>query len=179
MHGAAAASGGADVSRGGGSARHRAREMALQALYAIDLTRSRRPGRHLGERSGEARDPRDWQRIFDGVAAHFEAPPRARTFALELVEQVAARGEELDATIAAQTRNWRISRMATVDRNILRVAAYELRYTETPSAVVLNEAVELARRFGSDGSSAFVNGILDAVARAVREESPSPREREQ
>ena len=166
------------MSGGGGSARHRAREMALQALYAIDLTRSRRAARDIGEQSEEAWAPRDSQRIFDGVAAHFEAPPRARAFALELVEQVAARGEELDAAIAAQTRNWRISRMATVDRNILRVAAYELRYTETPSAVVLDEAVELARRFGSDGSSAFVNGILDAVARTVREEGPGPRERE-
>ena len=59
--------------------------------------------------------------------------------------------------------------MAAVDRNILRLASYELAHTETPPAVIINEAVELARRFGSDRSPAFVNGIIDAVARAARE----------
>ncbi len=71
--------------------------------------------------------------------------------------------------IGAQAQNWRVSRMAAVDRNILRMASYELAFTDTPTAVVLNEAVDLARQFGSDPSPAFVNGILDAVARAVRE----------
>lgn len=152
-----------------GSSRHRAREVALQVLYAIDLIRSRWA---VTGAEGCAVDPSDSRRIFGGVADNFEAPTRAQPFASELVEQVAARGEELDATIAGQACNWRISRMATVDRNILRLGTYELRYTETPSAVVLNEAIELARRFGSDSSPAFVNGILDAIARVVRAEVP-------
>lgn len=148
-----------------GSSRRRAREVALQVLYAVDLIRSQRAARGVPEPAVAATDS---HRIFDGVAAHFEAPERARAFASDLVEQVAAHGEELDAVIAGQASNWRIPRMAMVDRNILRLGAYELCYTETPSAVVMNEAIELARRFGSDNSPAFVNGILDAVARAVR-----------
>jgi N utilization substance protein B len=143
--------------------------VALQVLYAVDLVRSHRQEGDAGECVVE---PCDWVRIFDGVADNFEAPARAKGFASELVEQVAARGEELDATIALQASNWRISRMAAVDRNILRLGTYELRYTETPSAVVLNEAIELARRFGSDSSPAFVNGILDAIAREVRGGAP-------
>jgi N utilization substance protein B len=141
--------------------------MALQVLYAFDLACSRRAARGVEEHTAE---PSDSHRVFGGVAENFEAPARAQAFASELVEQVAARGQELDATIAVQACNWRISRMAAVDRNILRIGAYELCHTDTPAAVVLNEAIELARRFGSDNSPAFVNGILDAVARAVRED---------
>ena len=75
--------------------------------------------------------------------------------ALELVVQVGARGEELDARVAEHARNWRVVRMARVDRNILRLASYELLHTDTPAAVILDEAVELARRYGSDTSPAF------------------------
>ena len=74
----------------------------------------------------------------------------------------------LDEAIAEHARNWRVSRMAAVDRNVLRLAAFELVHTETPIGVVLDDAVELARSFGSDASPAFVNGILDALARSVR-----------
>ena len=74
---------------------------------------------------------------------------------------------ELDALLSEHATNWRISRMATVDRNILRIGAFELAHTETPTRVVLDEAIELARRFGDDPSPAFVNGVLDAVARAI------------
>lgn len=158
-----------------GSSRHRAREVALQVLYAIDLGRSRRAAGSVEEGVRGPWHPSELRQIFDEVTANFEAPVRARAFASELVERVAVRGEELDAAIAGQARNWRISRMAAVDLNILRLAAYELRYTETPAAVVLDEAIELARRFGSDGSPAFVNGILDALARSVRGERPSPK----
>ncbi len=140
-----------------GSSRHRSREVALQALYAIDV---------LTVRGGSAASA---QEIFEGVAANFEMPEGARMFAKELVCEVSRREAELDITIAARARNWRVSRMAAVDRNILRLASYELAHTETPPAVIINEAVELARRFGSDRSPAFVNGIIDAVARAARE----------
>jgi N utilization substance protein B len=139
------------------SSRHRSREAALQVLYAIDLARAR-----------EGREP-PAQEVFEAVAEHFEMPEGAVAFAKELVCGAIREQGALDRCIAAHARNWRLERMAAVDRNILRVAAFELGHTDTPTAVVLNEAVELARRFGSDESPAFVNGILDAVAGALRE----------
>jgi N utilization substance protein B len=107
--------------------------------------------------------------VFEGVAENFEMPDGAREFAQELVANVSDHLLEVDRVIGDLAVNWRVSRMAAVDRNILRLATCELTYTTTPTAVVLDEAVELARRYGSDGSSAFVNGVLDAVAKAVRE----------
>ena len=106
----------------------------------------------------------DARAVFEGIAANFEAPASAQDFAWVLVSEVCARAVELDEKIAARARNWRISRMAAVDRNILRLGAYELAHTSTPAPVVIDEAVELARRYGSDASPAFVNGILDALA---------------
>ena len=105
---------------------------------------------------------------FDRIAEHFSVPGSAILFARVLVAGVAARAGELDELVGQHARNWRVSRMAAVDRNVLRLAVYELRETETPVAVVIDEAVDLARRFGSDTSPSFVNGILDAVAREVR-----------
>jgi len=184
----------------GGSSRRRAREVALQVLYAIDLGADR-PRRLAVDaspvaavvESGEpgasslasdaaaepdagdlladpafAIDGSDADRVFDVIAAHFEMPESARVFARELAVAVRARLEQVDAAIVRHARNWRLVRMAVVDRNILRLGSYELEFTDTPVAVVLNEAVDLARRFGSDASPAFVNGILDAIAREVR-----------
>jgi N utilization substance protein B len=160
-----------------GSSRRRGREVALQVLYAIDLATDRprtRPGQDASagrETKQTPRTPRapDATAVFEAVAAHFEMPAAARAFALELAASVRAQVETVDAIVAAHARNWRIERMAAVDRNILRLATYELRFTDTPTAVVLNEAIDLARRFGGDTSPAFVNGILDAVARDLRE----------
>ena len=105
---------------------------------------------------------------FDRITENFSVPGSAIAFARILVAGVAAQTTELDELVGQHARNWRVSRMAAVDRNVLRLAAYELRDTETPVAVVIDEAVDLARRFGSDTSPSFVNGILDAVAREVR-----------
>jgi N utilization substance protein B len=141
------------------ASRHRSREVALQVLYAADVA------------SRGGRPAACEQEVFESVAAHFEMPEGARAFAKELVCEVGRHREELDALIAAHTRNWRLERMTAVDRNVLRLGAYELRCTDTPTPVVIDEAVELARRFGGDASPAFVNGLLDGLARAVR----SPR----
>jgi len=130
--------------------------VALQVLYAVDLSGQGGSGSQLG--TDEA---------FDLVSENFELPEGARAFAKELLNGVVQHREELDALIAAHATNWRISRMAAVDRNILRIGAYELVHTDTPKQVILDEAVELARRFGDDPSPAFVNGVLDAVGRAV------------
>ena len=112
------------------------------------------------------------QAAYERVAAHFEMPEGSRAFAKELVVSVSQNQTSLDELIAGHARNWRVSRMAAVDRNVLRLAAFELVHTETPIGVVLDEAVELARRFGSEKSPAFVNGILNALAHAVRTDAP-------
>ena len=140
------------------SSRHRSREVALQALYALDVARLR--GDERAPTAGEA---------YERVSCHFEMPEGGRAFAKELVISVSKHQESLDEEIAGHARNWRVPRMAAVDRNVLRIAAFELVHTQTPIGVILDEAVELARRFGSDASPAFVNGILDALAHAVRE----------
>lgn len=158
------------------SSRRRAREVALQVLYAIDLGEGRgQPEARAGdcpdapEADAEAPAPSLPDRAFEAVSANFEMPEAARDFALELVQQVQQHLAALDQTIGDHSANWRIDRMAVVDRNILRLGTYELTYTATPARVILNETVDLARRFSSDPSPAFVNGILDAVARGVRE----------
>ncbi len=140
------------------TSRHRSREVALQVLYATDV----------GRGGPDAVGP-GAQDAFEGVADHFELPEGARAFAKELVTGVEAHLADLDGRLEAHTRNWRLSRMAVVDRNVLRLGAYELLHGDTPQAVVIDEAVELARRFGGDRSPAFVNGILDALARASAE----------
>lgn len=140
------------------ASRRRSREAALQILYAIDLARPRR---------GDS-EPVTAQQMFEEAAGEFELPEGARAFAKDLVTGVAEKQKDLDAVIAAHAIHWRVERMGVVDRNVLRLAVYELRCTETPSEVVIDEAVELARRFGAEGSSRFVNGVLDAIVPSVR-----------
>ncbi len=164
-----------------GGNRHQGREVALQVLYAVDLAGHTSPRRLAdalatvddGEGAGEVVrravvSAADSDRIFDRVAEHFVVPKGALEFARELVTGVVARLPELDAIVSLHARNWRVSRMAVVDRNVLRLGAHELRDTQTPVAVVIDEAVDLARRFGSDRSPSFVNGVLDAIAKEVR-----------
>jgi transcription antitermination protein NusB len=138
------------------ASRHRSREAALQILYALDLT----------ARSPDALDPEAAERVFTSVAEHFELPEGARAFAKELVNGVCGRREALDLVVAKHAFHWRLERMAAVDRNVLRLGAYEILHTETPPQVAIDEALELARRFGGEHSPSFVNGILDAIARA-------------
>jgi transcription antitermination protein NusB len=144
--------------------RRRSREAALQVLYALDV-----PARDPAESLAPAMEVAE--ETFEAAAAHFELPPAARAFARELVHGVVAHREKLDPLVGRHATHWRLERMAAVDRNILRLAAYETLYTDTPAAVVIDEAVSLARRFGSDASPAFVNGVLDALARDVRGDS--------
>lgn len=82
--------------------------------------------------------------------------------------------EELDALLDRHSQNWRVARMSYVDRNILRLAAFEMIHTDTPAPVVIDEALELARRFSSDESVSFVNGVLDALRRQLPAKSPQP-----
>jgi N utilization substance protein B len=131
--------------------RRRGRELALQMLYQHELAGT------------------DLERIFSEFEELRLAPASTREFAINLVRGVAAQRDELDARLAKQTDHWRLERMAAVDRNILRLALYELLFArETPSLVVIDEAVEIAKRFGSERSSQFVNGILDGVLQRER-----------
>lgn len=138
--------------------RRRSREVALQTLYAVDAGR--------GARSPDPSAP-SVEEVFEGIAENFDLPEGARAFAKELACGTTKFLEQIDELMGTHAVNWRVSRMATVDRNILRLAIYELLYTDTPLSVVLDEAIELARHFGCDSSPPFVNGILDAVARAT------------
>lgn len=169
-----------------GAGRHSAREVALQVLFALDLGKrdfeSAAPadlGSEAGSDSESAAAPerRATEEVdaagrrgdaFDRITDNFEVPPAAIEFARELVDAVITRSEQLDTLLGEHARNWRVARMAAVDRNVLRIAVFELSETDTPVAVVIDEAVDLARRFGSDTSPAFVNGVLDSVAREVR-----------
>ncbi|MDJ0849159.1 MAG: transcription antitermination factor NusB [Myxococcota bacterium] len=143
------------------------RQVALQVLYAVDLATGGggRPEGARGEVAGGALEVED---AFEAVAQNFELPEGARAFAAELVSGVMERRETLDECISEHARNWRLSRMAAVDRNVLRLATFELQATATPTSVVLDQAIELARRFGDGPSPAFVNGVLAAVARSLR-----------
>jgi N utilization substance protein B len=133
--------------------RRTGRAYALQLLYARD-------GDPSSDVTGAAGA---WATEFE-----LDVDAAAQAFARELVAAASARGAEIDEAIAAASRNWRIERMSRVDRNILRLGACELlAFRDVPVKVVINEAVELAKRFGTAESSAFVNGVLDRIAGAV------------
>lgn len=135
-----------------GISRSRCREWALQLLYQTD---------YRGHRQGEV--PRFWR--------HFGKEGQVPAYLVKLVEGVAAHQKELDTLIRQHSEHWRLERMAVVDRNLLRLALYELlHHPEIPSKVVINEAVELAKRYGTEESSAFVNGILDRIRVTVGRE---------
>lgn len=132
--------------------RRRARECALQLLYMWEFHRTL---------------------VHPGTQAFWVDRPQeelaTREFAGSLVDGVVRRLDEVDELIRKASLNWRIDRMATVDRNILRLATFELmEVTDTPLKVVLNEAIELSKRYGSEDSSAFVNGVLDKIGSLLR-----------
>jgi N utilization substance protein B len=137
-------------------ARRRGRELALQALYQLDVT------------GGESRTAAvDLWRHFDEPESA-PAPDEARAFASELVHGVLEARERVDELIAAAAEHWRLERLSQIDRNILRIGAYELLCRpDVPPSVAIDEAIEIAKRFGSDDSGTFVNGVLDQVAEVV------------
>ena len=96
-----------------------------------------------------------------------KAEDSTRTFANKLFEGASRDADELDALIVQHAKNWRLERMAIIDRAVLRLAIYELRLAETPHKVVINEAVDLAKKFSSENAGSFVNGMLDAVHKSL------------
>jgi len=132
----------------------------LQTLYARDFADPRQTGGEI-----------PIEELFERVAQNFDLPVGARDFALQLAAGTASELSEIDDLLAANAINWKISRMAAVDRNVLRLGIYELTRTDTPVSVILDEAIQLARRFGGESSPGFVNGVLDAVAKQIREQA--------
>ena len=133
-----------------GRERHRGREAALQLLYQWEIGK-------LG-----ASDLVDASEFYWAV---HPAPAARRKFALSLVRGTTKCVDTIDPLLEANARNWRLSRMAVVDRLIMRMAVYELLYCDTPRAVVIDEALKLARTFGGEETVPFVNGVLDSIAK--------------
>ncbi len=128
--------------------RRLARETALQVLYQIDVT---------GETG-------DIPQILHLWASEFALTEKSLEFAERLVEGTIEKKTEIDERIAATAREWALDRMNTVDRNLMRLAIFEMMYyPDTPQKVTLNEAIEIAKRFGGDDSAKFINGILDKL----------------
>ena len=137
---------------GGQGSRRRARECALQVLYSLDLN----PGWSADQALATF-----WRDFSEGP----DVDAQAVGFAEQLVRGTVDHLAELDRVIQAASKNWRLERMARVDRNILRLATYELHHEpEVPAKVVINEAIEVAKRFGTAESPAFVNGLLDRIS---------------
>lgn len=127
--------------------RTRAREIALQLLYQVD-----------------ARGPEGLEEMEDYLARETGSAEDVRTFARRLVEGTIAAQERIDAILSKAAQNWKLNRMALVDRNILRMAVFEmLELDEVPPKVAINEAIELGKRYSTQQSGSFINGVLDRI----------------
>jgi len=128
------------------STRHKSREQALQILYCMDF---------LGDDSEE---------LFEAISQLLSPKQSPSEFSHHLVRGVIDKRAELDRAIEAHSSNWRIYRMSGVDRNLLRMAVFEMLYCEDiPAKVSINEAIEIGKKFGTDETGPFVNGVLDAI----------------
>ena len=138
--------------------RREARELALQILYALDAN----PASGLRETLQTFREERS------------DVPASMREFAEGLVIGVQEHREAIDTAIKARSRNWALARMPLVDLNVMRLASFELMFrSDIPKRVTINEAIEIARRFGDKDSPAFVNGILDEIEACAKIEEPA------
>ena len=132
--------------------RRKSRELALQILFQQDFTQS----------DLEKLDTSSWQSQSDETA---------REYAQELISHAIKHEAAIEKLIRRFTEHWRLERIAAVDRNILRMAIAEIVYTDTPNVVVIDEAIEIARKYGSEKSPEFVNGILDAIKQEMERSS--------
>ncbi|HSP06997.1 MAG TPA: transcription antitermination factor NusB [Acidobacteriota bacterium] len=135
--------------------RRKAREYAVQALYALDL------------------NP---QPVHDFLKIFWEMNPcreSVQEYATTLIRGTVKNEKEIDALIAAHSSNWKIDRMAVTDRNILRLGTFELlEEPSVPSSVVINEAIEIAKKFGTTDSATFINGVLDSIHHDLERKEP-------
>ena len=143
------------MSQGDGQSKHRARAAALQMLYQCEI--------------GRAGANESIVTYWAAENADAELGEPLREFANRLVRGTLDRREEIDGMLTAHAENWRVERMNVIDRLVLRLAVFEmLAESETPSKVIINEAIELARSFSGDAAVGFVNGVLDAVRKELR-----------
>ncbi|MCA9514374.1 MAG: transcription antitermination factor NusB [Myxococcales bacterium] len=143
-----------------GTRRH-ARELALQGLYALEFA-GKSAITAVEEARAWASEP---ESADEDLADLVRVGGEHLDFATDLIHGVFANREAIDQVLSESSTNWKLSRMAMVDRNILRLAAYELLFkAEIPPKVALNEAIEIGKKYGTAESSAFINGILDRVA---------------
>jgi transcription antitermination protein NusB len=142
------------------SLRTKSREYAMQMLFQWDMSRQ----------DAAKLEAKFWRSA--------KASDSTEAFANKLFEGASREADELDALIVLHAQNWRLERMALIDRAILRLAIHELRSNETPAKVVINEAVELAKKFSSEDAGSFVNGILDAINKGSAEKAPGVKAKE-
>jgi N utilization substance protein B len=139
--------------------RRKSRELAMQALFSMESSQN------------------DSKEVLERFCQNFTPSIKVLPFFLKLVEGVMETGSEIDAVIERYSDNWKISRMSGVDRNILRIAIYELMYcNDIPYKVTINEAIDIGKRFGSNESGAFINGILDGIRVALEEKEAHAKE---
>ncbi len=128
-------------------ARRKGRELALQALYQLEITDDHS------------------ERALRAFCEAFETPPLAQEFAMDLVRGVTRRRTEIDRFIADACEHWRVERLSRIDLNVIRIAVHEMTEEPTlPVEIAIDEAIEIARRYGTIESATFVNGVLDQVA---------------
>lgn len=129
--------------------RRKARELALQALYYLDMNQC------------------DSEVDYKRFCINFPPSKNVQPFLDMLVKGVLQHRSDIDALIERHSRNWKVSRMSCVDRNVLRIAVYELLYCpDIPSKVTINEAVDVVKKFGTVESGAFINGIIDSIRKS-------------
>ncbi len=133
--------------------RRKSREAALQFLYQNDFVKIT-----------EVDDNLELTEAFDLFCSLYQVNKKARPYAFNLVKGILIKIEKIDEIISRSATNWRLVRIAPTDRNLLRIAAYEIvEMDDVPPQVAINEAVEIAKRFGGEESPRFVNGVLDAI----------------
>lgn len=149
--------------------RRKGRECALQIMYQLETQAlTAVPPKMLGSTSKA-----NIQTAAHDFFTHFDAQADVHQHATSLVEGTLAHLEKIDEAIQQHSQKWKIERMSRIDRNVIRIATYELIFAhELPTRVVLDEAIEIAKRFGGEHSGTFANGILDAIAKTVRKNTP-------
>lgn len=138
----------------GGGLRRRSRELALQLLFQTEFM-------------PDGFDPSHARDMFRRFASDFSIDSETAEYGGSLFMGVASRLKEIDAIIQAHSAHWKTSRMGLVDLSVMRVCVYEMKFEGIPPSVAINEAVEIAKTYGSTESSSFVNGILDNVAKSI------------
>jgi len=149
--------------------RRKARELAVQTVYALDYTDANEEFREFNLLNA-------YPEILSEMAEHEDLNPDhpALAFADELIRNTIIHMEDIEAKIEAHSSNWSIDRIVSLDRSILRVAIYEMLFTNTPPAVIINEAIEIAKKYSSESSNKFVNGILDAINQEIKFKALTP-----